>query len=112
MYFQDVMQTNLSAAGVASGELERINAEAADAQYNAAEAAELFRRMEAVVQKEVNKAAAMADEIKACEYQVRPDDESNTQPRLWNTRGLNSMEECDWATHWRSPDRYPTAVLA
>ena len=54
------------------GELERINAEAADAQYNAAEAAELFRRMEAVVEKEVNKAAAMADEIKAAEYQVRP----------------------------------------
>tara|TARA_B110001452_G_C15089559_1_gene380158 strand:+ start:650 stop:790 length:141 start_codon:yes stop_codon:yes gene_type:complete len=28
--------------------------------------------MEAVVEKEVNKAAAMADEIKAVEYQVRP----------------------------------------
>lgn len=91
------------------GELERINAEAADAQYNAAEAAELFRRMEAVVEKEVNKAAAMADEIKAVEYQVRPGAESNTQysaSALETTRGLNAMGKgaIYRETHWDSPD--------
>ena len=71
MFFHDVMQTNLSAAGVAAAELERVTAEASDAQYNAAEAAEAFKRMEAVVEKQVKAAAEIADEIKAVEYQVR-----------------------------------------